>query len=161
MSPTGQLIWRSLLSIVTLGNPPQQIEVSCARISGGNMEKLSGRPNETLWVLRKRHEHCDSPFVHLVQTKRRTHSSLTVPVFKVTGRPKNLVASTRTICTRPRALVKLKYSSLPNAQCRVEWAGFYQKTSPPCRTKKVFKNKPLTNCKTRVGILNHSRRASE
>lgn len=118
-SPTGQ--WRSLLSIVTIGGPPRQIEVSFACKASGILEKPLFRPHtETPCVLRKRHEHREGPVVHLVRIKRRTHSSLTAPEFKGTSGPKIGSHPQGLIYTRPRALVKLKYRSLKSAHSRVE-----------------------------------------
>ena len=118
MSSTGQ--WRSLLSIVTIGGPPRQMEVSFACKASGILEKLSRPHTETLCALRKRHEDRDAPVVHLVRIKRRTHSSLMAPVFKGTGGPKIGSHPQGLIYTRPRALVKLKYRSLQSVHSRVE-----------------------------------------
>lgn len=63
------------------GGPPRQMEVSFGWKARGFLEKLSRPPTETLCVLRKRHEHRDGPFVHLVRIKRRTHSSLTAHIY--------------------------------------------------------------------------------
>ena len=84
---SGQLSWRSLPSIVTIGGTSWQMEVSFAPKS---IDNLSRTPTEMLPVLHKRHEHRDGPVFHLVWLKRKTTSRLTGPVSKRTDESKLL-----------------------------------------------------------------------